>query len=125
MAEMTLTKARILAGVWEGELTVTGGSSLPEIEVSHLAKPLLGASVEPLPDQASRYLVRMPIPSELLSEGVQTFVIGDKASGEKLSHFSVVVGQPLDDDVLAEMDLLRAELDMLKRAFRKHCLETA
>jgi len=24
-----------------------------------------------------------------------------------------------------EMDLLRAELDMLKRAFRRHCLETS
>jgi hypothetical protein len=24
----------------------------------------------------------------------------------------------------AEVDLLRAELDMLKRAFRRHCVET-
>jgi hypothetical protein len=31
----------------------------------------------------------------------------------------------MEDDLRAEVDLLRAELDMLKRAFRRHCLETA
>jgi hypothetical protein len=30
----------------------------------------------------------------------------------------------MEDDLRAEVDLLRAELDMLKRAFRRHCLET-
>ncbi len=29
------------------------------------------------------------------------------------------------DEPTAEVDLLRSELDMLKRAFRRHCLETA
>ena len=28
-------------------------------------------------------------------------------------------------DLRAEMDLMRAELDMLKRAFRRHCVETS
>jgi hypothetical protein len=30
----------------------------------------------------------------------------------------------LDEDIRAEVDLLRAELDLLKRAFRRHCSET-
>jgi hypothetical protein len=38
--------------------------------------------------------------------------------------FAIVTGEPLDDDIRAELDLLRAELEMLKRAFRRHCLET-
>ena len=42
----------------------------------------------------------------------------------RLASFTVVMGQPLDEDIRAEMALLRAELDMLKRAFRRHCVET-
>jgi hypothetical protein len=30
----------------------------------------------------------------------------------------------LAEDIRAEMDLLRAELDLLKQAFRRHCVET-
>lgn len=124
MSEMTLTKARIQAGVWEGVLTLGSQTDLPQLELTHLAKPIAGMSVEEDPDHRGQYMVRVPIPVELLSDGVQTFVISDLASGEKLTHFSVIAGQPVGDDIIAEMDLLRAELDMLKRAFRKHCLET-
>ena len=66
----------------------------------------------------------MPIPLATLSEGVQTFIIRDVATGEKLQHFTVITGVAMEDDMRAEVDLLRAELDMLKRAFRRHCLET-
>ena len=37
----------------------------------------------------------------------------------------MITGEPLGDDIRAEVELLRAELDMLKRAFRRHCLETS
>ncbi|MBT2130195.1 hypothetical protein [Aliiroseovarius lamellibrachiae] len=124
MSEMTLTKARIQAGVWEGVLALGAHTDLPQLELTHLAKPIAGMSVEEDPDHRGQYLVRVPIPVELLSDGVQTFVISAVESGEKLTHFSVITGQPVGDDIIAEMDLLRAELDMLKRAFRKHCLET-
>jgi hypothetical protein len=66
----------------------------------------------------------VPIPAEALSEGVQTFLIREAASGDKLAHFTIITGVVMEDDIRAEMDLLRAELDMLKRAFRRHCLET-
>ena len=122
MAEMQLTKTRIQAGVWEGVLT--GAEMVPDIEVSHLAKPVAGATVREDPDVAGRYFVRVPIPVELLSEGVQTFVIVNKADDERLAAFTIVTGQPLDEDFRTEVDLLRAELDMLKRAFRRHCVET-
>jgi len=122
MAEMELTKTRIQAGVWEGVLT--GAEVVPDIEVQHLAKPVAGASVREDPDTAGQYFVRVPIPVEFLSEGVQTFVITNKANEERLAAFTIVTGQPLDDDFRAEVDLIRAELDMLKRAFRRHCVET-
>ena len=78
-----------------------------------------------VPEREGDWLVRVPIPIEVLSEGVQTFLIRNLATGEKLQHFSVITGVAMEDDLRAEVDLLRAELDMLKRAFRRHCIETA
>lgn len=122
MADMKLTKTRIQAGVWEGVLT--GAKERPEITVTHLTKPVGGATVREDPEAPGQFLVEVPIPAEALSEGVQTFVITDSESDERLASFSIVTGQPIEEDFRAEMDLLRAELDMLKRAFRRHCVET-
>ncbi len=122
MAEMQLTKTRIQAGIWEGVLT--GAEAQPEIVVSHLTKPVPGVRVKEDPDQPGQYFVRVPIPADLLSDGVQTFIITDKTTEARLASFAIITGQPMDEDFRAELDLLRAELDMLKRAFRRHCVET-
>ena len=122
MDELQLTGTRIIEGVWEGVLT--GAEKAPEIAVSHLGQPVAGATVTRDPGQPGQFLVRVPVPVALLSEGVQTFVISDAATEARLASFTVVMGQPLDEDIRAEMALLRAELDMLKRAFRRHCVET-
>ena len=55
---------------------------------------------------------------------MQTVVIADAETGEAEATVSLVAGEALAGDLRAEIDLLRAELDMLKRAFRRHCLET-
>ena len=122
MTDFTLTKARIRAGVWEGVLS--GSPDSPALEVLHLEKPVAGVAVTAVPERAGDWLVQVPIPAEVLSEGVQTFLIRDAATGDKLQHFTVITGVAMEDDLRAEVDLLRAELDMLKRAFRRHCLET-
>jgi hypothetical protein len=122
MAEVVLTKTRIRAGVWEGVLS--GAGATPRIEAQHLGQPVPGLTVTPLPDPAGDHAVRLPIPAELLSDGVQTFVLRDAANDTTLAHFTIVTGLALEEDIRAEVDLLRAELDMLKRAFRRHCLET-
>lgn len=122
MAEITLTKTRIRAGVWEGVLS--GAEALPALEVTHLEQPVAGVAVQPVPERPGDWLVRVPVPVEVLSEGVQTFLIRDPASGRTLQHFTIITGVAMEDDLRAEVDLLRAELDMLKRAFRRHCLET-
>ena len=120
---MKLTKTRIRAGVWEGVLSYDGDK--PALEVHHLEQKMQGLSVTEIAGQPGKYAVRLPIPATLLSEGVQTFLFRDPASGEKLGHFTIITGVAMEDDLRAEVDLLRAELDMLKRAFRRHCLETA
>lgn len=119
---MKLTQTRIRSGIWEGVLTDAG--SAPELEATHHETPLTGVDVDPVPNRSGEWAVRVAIPAEALSEGVQTFLIRDRASGETLAHFTVFTGMPVEDDLRAEVDLLRAELDMLKRAFRRHCVET-
>lgn len=124
MSHFTVTKTRIHAGIWEGAVAANGPDATdPQIEVTHLEKPLSNFALSKNED--GLWALRIAIPPELLSDGVQVFVISDKASGEKLESFTIVTGEPLEDDIRAEVDLLRAELDMLKRAFRRHCLETA
>lgn len=123
MADLVLTKTRIRAGVWEG--IATGTDTAPALEVLHLECPLPGVEVTAVPDRPGNWAVRVPVPAALLSDGVQTFLIREAATGRTLDHFTIVTGVALEDDIRAEMDLLRAELDMLKRAFRRHCLETA
>ena len=123
MSETVLTKTRIRAGVWEGVLS--GAAEPPVLDVLLLGQILPGVSVTAVPDRPGDWAVRVPVPSEALNEGVQTFVIRDKATQETLAHFTVITGVAMEDDMRAEVDLLRAELDMMKRAFRRHCLETA
>lgn len=122
MPDITLTQSRIRAGVWEGVLS--GAGEAPRIEALHLDTVLPDVTLSPVAGRPGDHAVRVPIPVSALSEGVQTFVIRDPASGERLAHFTIVTGVPLEQDIRAEVDLLRAELDMLKRAFRRHCLET-
>jgi hypothetical protein len=121
MDGVTLTKTRIRGGVWEGVLS---GTTSPALEVRHLEAVLPGVTVTAIPDRPQEWAVRVPVPLQVLSEGVQTFLIRSKETGETLSHFTIITGVPMEDDLRAEVDLLRAELDMLKRAFRRHCVET-
>jgi len=123
MSDMRLTKTRIRAGHWEGVLS--GAAAQPALEVIHLEAVLPGVVVRAVPGRSGEWAVKVPIPPEALSDGVQTFLIRDSASGAKLAHFTVITGVAMEDDLRAEIDLLRAELDLLKRAFRRHCLETA
>ena len=123
MTETTLTKTRIRAGVWEGVLS--GSAGTPALDVLHLEQPIAGVTVTAITERPGEFAVQVPIPAELLSEGVQTFLIRNRGTGQTLAHFTIITGVAMEDDVRAEIDLLRAELDMLKRAFRRHCLETA
>jgi hypothetical protein len=123
MSNMILTKTRLRAGIWEGILS--GCSAPPNINVLHLDAAIAGITVRAVTETQGAYLVQIPVPSALLNDGVQTFVIQDASTGDTLGSFAVIAGSALDDDILSEISLLRAELDLLKRAFRRHCVETA
>jgi hypothetical protein len=121
MSDLILTKTSLIAGVWQGVLTGHTGTAPPQLRVTHLDRDLSDVTLQSEPGQ---WAVSVPIPAALISDGVHSFVIQDATSGTVLSRFSIVAGDVLAEDIRAEMDLLRAELDMLKRAFRRHCVET-
>jgi len=121
MSEPTLTATRLFEGVWEGVLT--GYSETPQIVATHLDTPLEDVTVTQ-DGETARWLVQIPVPASALSDGLQTIVISDKRTGATLNSFTILAGRDLDDDIRSEVALLRAELDMLKKAFRRHCVET-
>jgi len=122
VSEWRVTRAAIRDGVWRGELAL-GEADLPAVEVRCQDRPLEGVEIRRSSETAAE--ISVPIPAELLCDGVQSFVVLEQESGARLACFSIVTGQPADDDLRAEIALLREELDMLKRAFRRHCVETA
>jgi hypothetical protein len=124
MTEITLTHTRLRAGVWYGLLTAPP-SVTPEIEVMLLESPVQGVTLAPNGGADGEFLLSVPIPLRMIHDGVHTFVVKNKANTETLGSFAIVAGQALNEDLRAEIDLLRAELDLLKRAFRRHCVETA
>ncbi|PRY24153.1 hypothetical protein CLV78_10317 [Aliiruegeria haliotis] len=84
-----------------------------------------GRNCSPDAEVGNLWTLKVPIPVHLLSDGVQTFVVRDMASDETLARFSIVTGPSLDEDIRVELEMLRAELDLLKKAVRHHCAEAA
>ena len=124
MSDLTLTKTRLLEGVWEGALYRQGGAGeTPNIEVTWQLERIEDVQVEKMSDGRGGTL-RVPVPSHAIADGVQTFLINDADTCTTLGQFCLVAGEELSYDIRAEVTLLREELDMLKRAFRRHCLDT-
>ena len=115
MSELKLHQTRIQAGIWEG--VISGAGDKPDLRVLHQGKGQQGITLSAIPGRAGDYAVRFVIPPDLLSEGVQTFLF--RHQGETIGQFSIVCGVPLDEDIRVELECLRAELETLKRAFRR------
>lgn len=125
MSNLTVIRTRILAGHWEGIVRPDKATATaPDIAVTLLGQEIKPLSLAPVSDSQD-WALRIPIPADQIAEGVHTFLILDRATGETLDHFALIAGDALSEDLRTEMTLLRDELDMLKRAFRRHCLETA
>jgi hypothetical protein len=122
MSELTLTKTRLIGGVWEGVLTGVIGEDAPDLKVTHFGEEITGVTIDNENDQ---WFVRVAIPVTHVADGMQTFLIREAGSDAVLNSFALYAGDALAEDIRAEVDLLRAELDMLKQAFRRHCLEVA
>ncbi len=120
MAE-TLVCTALEGGRYEGVLT---GAVQTEIEALHRGKIISIAQLAPHPEEEGAMAVSLTLPVEVVSDGVQVVGLRSSASGEVLDRITLMAGSALDEDIRGEMALLRDELEMLKRAFRRHCAET-
>lgn len=121
----SLIRKRIINGEYEGVYIAEKNEvSAPLLELNHLGEIVGEVFASQIEDQEGSWLIRCKIPAETISDGIQTFLICKAGEITMLDSFSIVAGEPLEDDLRAEISLLREELDMLKRAFRHHCVET-
>ncbi|MDF1727918.1 MAG: hypothetical protein P1U53_09215 [Sulfitobacter sp.] len=123
MSNLQLTKASLKQGIWEGILTGAPVTEKPALEARHGGQLLDGLDLTPRPEE-NCWIVRLTIPSEAISDGMQTILITETGSDLTLAHIQLMTGDEAHEDLRGELDLMRAELDLLKRAFRRHCVET-
>ena len=114
-----LNKKQIIGGKYVGILRAREkGNPTPALEMIHLGNVVGSVLVTPIGTDGDNWEVTAEIPPEFLIDGVQTFLFVFEGQTEILGRFSIITGEPLEEDLRAEIELLRAELDMLKRAFQ-------
>ncbi|WP_062762261.1 hypothetical protein [Falsirhodobacter sp. alg1] len=116
---VTLVQEGWHAGTWHGVLH--GAEDDPGIHVVHRGELLENISV--MPEGEGVHRISVPVPVELLDDGMHTFLIRLE-DGTVAGHFNIATTSPDQSDMQAELAALRAELDLLRRAFRRHCMET-
>ena len=116
MSEEKLVKVAFQGGRYEGELHApqdTGIEAVHEGRVIAAARLVHG-------DEGTGTRLSIEFPAEILSDGVQVVSLRSTVTGAILDRVTFLAGDVLEDDVRAEITLLRDELEMLKRAFRRH-----
>jgi hypothetical protein len=121
MEPESLTRVRLAGGRYEGLLTSIEGAG---VEAVFEGRVIAAASVSPDADRANSWRLAVDLPAEVIGEGVQVIALRSTVSGEVLDRITLMSGAPLDEDIRAELALMRNELEMLKTAFRRHCAET-
>ncbi len=126
MTETKLTKTRLVGGRWEGVLDADPGvAEAPRLAVRHLDEPIEDITLTADPETPGRWFMTIGIPASVLTDGVRTILVSEESTGETLAAIPFIAGDALDEDLRAEIDLMREELSLLKAAFRRHCAETA
>ncbi|MFK7867795.1 MAG: hypothetical protein AB8B58_01005 [Roseobacter sp.] len=122
MARHTIEHTRLSEGVWHIDLN----SDAPRPSLTAYYKNTALQQIEIAPSGTpALWRVKVPLPPEVLSDGVHTVLLcADGQEDTPLSHLTVMAGEIIGDDMRAEVTLLRAELDLLKSAFRRHCRDT-
>lgn len=117
---MELVESRIQAGRWTGLVRLDGPS--PGFAVTLGDRALAGLREEPAGDGLVRLV--LDLPATVIGEGLQAFLLTAAGRAEVLGRFVLFAGAAVEGDAAAEIALIRAELDLLKAAFRRHCAAT-
>ena len=66
------------------------------------------------------WVIDIPIPKHAIGDGVYTFLIFVESTSVPVGSFCISAGRAMEYDLQAEVALLPEELEILKRAFRRH-----
>lgn len=121
MQDETLTRVRLHGGRYEG---LYAGPPDAGIEALLQGQVIAVAKIAPEDAVPSRFRVALDLPSAVIGEGVQVITLRSTLSGAALDRITLMAGDPLDEDIRAEVALLRDELEMLKHAFRRQAAAT-
>lgn len=112
------------AGVWSGVLTA---AEVPaRVALVHLGEIVSVARLSG--GEEGAWQVSVDLPSSFLSDGLHSLILiadsgqeGDAPHPDavQLDRLNLMAGTPLEHDLMAEIKLMRAELDLLKREFRR------
>lgn len=124
MSQFEVIPFRLDHGVWEGRLSrPEDAQAEPGLEARYrgevIADLIVSAAYEP-----GAWDIRLTLPAAVLSDGVHSVLLVDRDSGQILYRIDIAAGQNISEDLRSEVALLREELDMLKRSFRRHCRES-
>ncbi len=119
----TLVRVRLYGGRYDAILTCADKTAAG-IEAVHEGQVIATATLSPDVNRKGSWRVALAVPAEVIGEGVQVIALRSSASGKVLDRIILMAGTPLDEDLRAEIAVLRDEVEMLKRAFRRHCVET-
>ncbi|WP_347137669.1 hypothetical protein [Paracoccus sp. SSK6] len=109
----------VLAGCWNGTLQASGQP--PRLSVVHRGQVVAEAAL--LDAGSGIWSVTAALPASVIDNGVHSLLLvgGDPGSpaSQALGSLTLVAGTAAGGDLLAEVAQLRAELDLLKREFRR------
>lgn len=115
---LQVTTRHLRDGIWT--LDIVAADAVPHLVVSLAGAPLQGNAARAGTD--GHWTMQVELPPSVLSDGVHSLVVTPRDDpATVLDRLTLIAGNAVPHDLLAEMALLRAELDMLKRAFRGHC----
>ena len=118
MGDGLITETRFDKGRWVAFVSGTKADpARPEIGVFLNGQDLGDVSCSAEAD--GRWKLEFQIPSDVLADGVSTFLFVERKTSRLLGRFCVVAGELEKLDVLAQLDVLQSELDQLKSAFRR------
>jgi hypothetical protein len=117
MTDWTLVRLRLAAGLWEGRLAGPAGAEPPPLAATCDGVEI--AAPQTVPEGPGAWSVAFRLPPEVIADGTRTLAIGPRG-GEPLCRETLAFGDPLEADLRAELAALRTDLELLKRAFRRH-----
>lgn len=118
------------SGIWQG--VIHRDAPPGRLVLVHMGSRVAEARVTVEAEGCWR--VAVAIPAERLSDGVQSFLLLEDQGNEgeppqpgalHLGSLTLVAGELLDADLLAELGLMRSELELLKKELRRLASEPA